>query len=77
MVSFSGRPTPIDDEVIAFLKSHVDDEGFLRVGEPLQPGDKVRIKDGLWKNLVGVIERDLHATERIRILITTIQYQVS
>jgi transcription antitermination factor NusG len=77
VVSFSGKPIPIDDEVIALLKSRVDDEGFLRLGEPLKPGDKVRIKDGIWKDLVGVVERDLNASERIRLLITTIQYQGS
>ena len=75
MVSFSGKPTPIDEEVIAFLKSRVDDEGFLSVGEPLKPGDKVRIKDGIWKDVVGVIDRDLNPSERTRILITTIEYQ--
>jgi len=75
VVSFSGKPTPIDEEVIAFLKSRVDDEGFLSVGEPLKPGDKVRIKDGIWKDVVGVIDRDLNPSERTRILITTIEYQ--
>ena len=77
VVSFSHKPTPIDDEVIALLKSRVDNEGFLGVGEPLKPGDKVRIKDGVWKDLVGVIECDLGASERVRILMTTIQCQAS
>ena len=77
VVSFSDKPTPIDDEVIALLKSRVDNEGFLAVGEPLKPGDKVRIKDGVWKNLIGVIERDLEASKRIQMLMTTIQYQGS
>jgi transcription antitermination factor NusG len=77
VVSFNGKPTPIDDEVIALLKSRVNNEGFLTVGEPLKAGDKVRIKDGVWKNLIGVIERDLEASARTRILMTTIQYQGS
>ena len=77
VVSFSDKPTPIDDDVIALLKSRVDDEGFLAVGAPLKPGDKVRIKDGVWKDLVGVIERDLDASERVQILMTSIQYQGS
>ena len=77
VVSFNHKPTPIDDEVIALLKSRVDNEGFLSVGEPLKPGDKVRVKDGVWKDLVGVIERDLDSSERVQILMTTIQYQGS
>ncbi len=75
VVSFTDKPTPIDDEVIALLQSRVGDEGFLNVGEALKPGDKVRIKDGPWKTLIGVIERDLKASERILILLTTIGYQ--
>lgn len=77
VVSFNEKPTPVDDEVIDLLKSRVNNEGFLAVGEPLKPGDKVRIKDGVWKNLIGVIERDLEASARTRILMTTIQYQGS
>jgi transcriptional antiterminator RfaH len=77
VVSFNDKPTPVDDEVIAVLKSRVNNEGFLTIGEPLKAGDKVRIKDGVWKNLIGVIERDLEASARTRILMTTIQYQGS
>lgn len=75
VVSFNDKPTPIDDEVIALLQSRVGNDGFLTVSEALKPGDKVRIKDGPWKALVGVIERDLKASERILILLTTIRYQ--
>jgi len=75
VVSFNCRPAPIDDEVIALLRSRVGDDGFLSVGEALKSGDKVKINDGPWKALVGVIERDLKPSERILILLTTIRYQ--
>jgi len=75
VVSFNYKPAPIDDEVIAFLQSRVVNDGFLSVGETLKPGDRVRIKDGPWKALVGVIERDVKASERIQILLTAIKYQ--
>lgn len=75
IVSFDDKPTPIDDDVIALLQARVDDDGFLKLGEPLKPGDKVRVKDGPWKTLVGVIERDLKADERIMILLDSIKFQ--
>lgn len=75
VVSFNDKPTPIDDEVIALLKSQVSNEGFMSVGRALKTGDQVRIKDGPWKDLIGVIECDLKASERIRILMTSIRYQ--
>ncbi len=75
IVSFDDKPTPIDDDVIALLQARVDDDGFLKLGEPLKPGDKVRVKDGPWQTLVGVVERDMKADERIMILLDTIKFQ--
>ena len=74
VVSFNSQPAPIDDEVIEFLKSRVGDDGFLNVREALNPGDKVRIKDGPWKAFSGVIERDITASARVQILLTAINY---
>lgn len=75
MVSFDGKPVPIDDEVIAFFKSRVGQNGFLNIGESMKPGDKIKIKSGPWQELVGVVERDLTTSERVLILITSISYQ--
>jgi transcriptional antiterminator RfaH len=75
VVSFNSKPTPIDNEVIEFMKSRVGNDGFLNVGEALKPGDKVRIKDGPCKALVGIVEGNLQANERVQILLTAINYQ--
>ena len=75
IVSFNDEPCPIDDEAIAFLQSRVGNDGFVSLGSPLKAGDKVRIKDGPWKALVGVVEHDLKAHERITILLASINYQ--
>ena len=75
VVSFDGKPVPIDDDVIAFFKSRIDKNGFLSIGEPVKPGDKIRIKGGPWRELVGVVERDLTVSERVLVLLTSISYQ--
>jgi len=75
VVSFDDKPIPIDDEVIALLQARVDNDGFLRLGEPLKPGDKVRVKDGPWKALAGVVERELKSNERIVILLDSLKFQ--
>ena len=75
MVSFNFKPAPIDNQVIELMKSRVGKDGFLKVGEALKPGDKVRIKDGPWMAMVGVIERNTQASERVQILLTAINYQ--
>jgi transcriptional antiterminator RfaH len=75
IVSFNDEPCPIDDEVIAFLKSRVGSDGFVSLGTPLKAGDKVRIKDGPWKALEGVVERDVKPSERVMLLLTAINFQ--
>ena len=75
VVSFNAKPAPIDELVIELLQARVGSDGFLRVGEALQPGDMVRIKDGPWKALVGVVERNLRSGDRVELLLTAINYQ--
>jgi len=75
VVSFDGKPTPIEDELIEFLKARVGDDGFIGLGSPLKMGDKVRIRDGPWKALEGVVERNVKPTERVMLLLTAIQFQ--
>jgi transcription antitermination factor NusG len=62
-------------DVIAIFKSRMDKDGFLNISEPVKPGDQIRIKGGPWQELVGVVERDLTASERVVVLLTTISYQ--
>ena len=75
VVSFNFKPVPIDNEVIELMKSRVGRDGFLKVDEALKPGDKVRIKDGPWSAIIGVIERNPQPSERVQILLTAINYQ--
>jgi transcriptional antiterminator RfaH len=75
VVSFNLTPAPIDSEVIEFLRSRVCNDGFIKLGEDLKPGDRVRIKDGPWGAIVGVVERTTQASERVQILLTAINYQ--
>lgn len=75
IVSFNDEPCPVDDEVIAFLQSRVGSDGFVSLGQPLKEGDKVRIKEGPWKALEGVVERAVKPSERVMLLLTAINFQ--
>ncbi len=75
VVSFNLKPAPIENEVIEFMKARVGNDGFLSLGETLKPGDKVRIKDGPWSAIVGVVEQNTHSGERVQVLLTAINYQ--
>ena len=75
VVSFAGRPVAIDDNVIVLLRAKVDDDGFIRRDEELQPGDTVRINSGPFKSLVGIFKRRTKDKERVRILLDAMTCQ--
>lgn len=75
VVSCNGLPTPVDDEIIALIMSRRGDDGFIRIGEELHPGDKVVIEDGPLKNLAGIFEQRLKGEGRVSVLLTAINYQ--
>jgi transcriptional antiterminator RfaH len=75
VVSFGGKPVPLDDEVIECLKVRVDEDGFVKPSEEFRPGDKVVIKDGPLKEIAGALERDLRDHERVLILLEVVNYQ--
>src|SRR5262245_51592191 len=75
IVSFGGCPVPIDEEIIALIRSNVRDDGFVRIDEEIRPGDKIIVKDGPLKNFAGIFEREMKGTDRIKILLETVSYQ--
>jgi transcriptional antiterminator RfaH len=75
VVNFGGSPTPIADEVIELLKSQTGPDGCVRIGEDLKAGDTVVIKDGLLKDFIAVFEREISGAERVRLLLSTVNYQ--
>jgi transcriptional antiterminator RfaH len=75
VVSFGGNPVSVDEDIIQIILERIDKNGLVRTGEDLKRGDKVVIKAGPLKNLMGVFERELKGNERVIILLTAISYQ--
>jgi transcriptional antiterminator RfaH len=75
VVSFGGQPTPVEEDVIKIISARIDENGFVKLGDDLKPGDKVVIKAGPLRDFQGVFERELNDNERISVLLTTISYQ--
>jgi len=63
-----GQPTPLDDEVVAFLKQNADADGLLRARPTLVVGQDVEISRGPFAGIVGIIQRPPNAKGRIRVL---------
>jgi transcriptional antiterminator RfaH len=74
IVNFGGQIVPVRDELIEFIKARLD-EGVATVQQrTFREGERVFIKDGPFKNLSGVFEKELDGRERVAILLDGISY---
>jgi transcriptional antiterminator RfaH len=75
ILGFGSYPTPISEEIIEIIKERTDPQGIVRVKHHFEPNDVVRIKTGPLKDLLGIFERWLSNSERVKILLNLIGYQ--
>jgi len=74
---FSGKPYIVEDSIIQEIRSRITD-GFVRIGQSclrFEEGDRIMIKDGPLQGFPGIFLQDLHARERVLILLNAITYQ--
>lgn len=74
VVSIGHVPISVDEEVVNFIKSREDEEGFMRMGEQINPGDKVLINQGAMRNLLGIFDRQIKNSDRVIILLSSITF---
>ena len=75
LVTFTGTPTPLEDEIVDLSRSRIGQDGFVKPFEELKAGDEVIIKDGRFKDFCGVFDRKMQDTDRVRILLNTVSFQ--
>ena len=77
VVMVGNKPAPVDDKIISTIRSQIADDGLVRIGNDLKPGDKVVVKDGSLKGLTGIFKRNITNTDRVMILLTTVTYHAN
>ena len=75
VLGFGEYPTPISDEVVEVIKERTDTRGIVRLKYHFQANDVIRIKTGPLKDLLGIFERWVSDSERVRILLNLMGYQ--
>jgi transcriptional antiterminator RfaH len=75
VLGFGGYPVPLSEEVVKAIKERTDPQNVLRVKSHFETNDVVRIKTGPMKDLLGIFERWVSDSERVRILLSLIGYQ--
>lgn len=69
------EPLPVADEVVSLIRDQMDARGVVQVGRRLKPKDRVRIRSGPFKDLLGIFERVIDDEGRIEILLNLVGYQ--
>lgn len=77
VVSFNNKPLQIEEEIINLIQSRVDDKGFVRLDEELNPGEAVIVNDGSLKGIRGIFNRATNDFNRVEILLNAINYQAT
>jgi transcriptional antiterminator RfaH len=75
IVEFGASPATVDDEIIAAIKSRVED-GYVTVPAVcFSPGQTVRITEGPLQGLHAIFEREMSDHERVILLLRALSFQ--
>jgi len=74
IVHFGEQIVPIHEELIEFIKSKLENGIAIIQKKPLEKGNKIIIKDGPFKGLTGIFEREIEGKERVTILLYAVQF---
>lgn len=70
------QPVPVPSEIIDLIKEKMSGRHFLEESLRLRQGDQVRVRKGILKDLIGIIERPVSAVGRIQVLLRLMHHQM-
>jgi transcription antitermination factor NusG len=76
LVGSGGTPTPLAEDVVAYLRRQANVEGVLTGQPSLQTGQEIRINSGPFHGLIGIIQNPPSPNRRVKILMQLLQRQV-
>ncbi|NWF98326.1 MAG: hypothetical protein HXY52_05245 [Nitrospirae bacterium] len=74
-----GRQNPIvvHEEIIKAIKENMNEDSFVIIKpHKFKKGEKVLIREGPLKNFYGIFEKELKGSDRVMILLETLNYKV-
>jgi len=75
LICFNNEPTRVDEEIIGLVRSRLGNDGLVKTTDDFNAGDEVIIKEGRFKNLCGVFEREMSDTDRVQVLLNAVSFQ--
>ncbi|MBI4522965.1 MAG: hypothetical protein HY695_04030 [Deltaproteobacteria bacterium] len=77
IVSFNGNPSPLDEQVVLFLRERANSDGIIMARASLKVRQQIKISGGPLDGLVGIIQEPLNGKERIKVLLQLLNRQVT
>ncbi len=75
IVNFNGKIIPLQDEIIEFIKSKLEEGDVATIQKKeLKKGEKIIIQEGPFKGFSGIFEKQLDGKERVAILLDGVGY---
>lgn len=69
------KPLALKSQIIKLLKSHCNKNGVVEK-VPFLEGSPVRVRKGILKDLIGIIEKPIPSEERIIVLLKLLNYNM-
>jgi len=69
-------PTAVPNEMIDIIRERVDGSGVIEQSITMKKGDEVKIRSGVFRDLVGILERPVSSAGRVRVLLQIMKHQV-
>lgn len=70
------KPLAIDEDIISTLQARTTHDGLIQKQTLYRAGEKIRVKKGLLKDLIGIIEKPVSPDERVCVLLKLINYDL-
>jgi transcription elongation factor/antiterminator RfaH len=77
IVHFGNKIVPVQDEMIAFIRNRLDDGVATLEKKYFKKGEKILVKDGPFKGISGIFEKELEGKDRVMILLDSVKFSVS
>lgn len=75
VVTVGDVPARIDDGIIDLLRSRISEDGLITLLDEFDEGDEVYLKAGPFRGFTGVFNSRLKGSERVMVLLTTVNFQ--
>jgi transcriptional antiterminator RfaH len=77
IVHFGSKIVPVKDEMIAFIRDRLEEGVATLEKKRFAKGEKILVKDGPFKGISGIFEKELEGKDRVMILLDSVKFSVS